>query len=227
MLNELLSDRHLLALLVQTVPLVFVAVFPVLNPIGSAIILLPYTSDIDEKTRRFVASKVARNTLILLTVVLVAGSYLLAFFGISVNVVQAAGGMVLASMGWKLLTAETPVDSDQPTGDMATLDEQTFYPFTFPVTVGPGSVAVTLTLSAHTTHPSWTETLVSQAGAIIAFVGLAGTVYLSLAYTVSLLTRIGPSGTKVTMRLMAFVILCIGAQISWTGIQALIVQLPH
>jgi multiple antibiotic resistance protein len=218
-------DTHLLTLLVQAVPFVFVALFPVLNPIGSAIILLPYTSDIDETTRRLVAAKVARNTFILLTIVLLAGSYLLAFFGISVHVVQAAGGFVLASMGWKLLTADDQVDTVRPSGASNTLEEQTFYPFTFPVTVGPGSVAVTLTLSAHTTHPSLTETLVAQAGSILGFAALAVSVYLSLAYTVSLLHRVGPTGTKVTMRLMAFIILCIGAQISWTGLQALILQL--
>lgn len=217
-------DTHLFTLFAQAIPLVFAALFPVVNPIGSAIILMPFTTGIDDKTRRFVAKKVAWNTLFLLTIVLVAGSHLLAFFGISVPVVQAAGGLVLASMGWKMLTAEDHVDEERPDGRPSSLEDQTFYPFTFPVTVGPGSVAVTLTLSAHTTQPKLLETLVSQVGALIAFVALAMTVYLSLAYTVSLLTRIGSSGTKVIMRLMAFVILCIGAQISWSGVHALLAQ---
>ncbi len=221
-----MTDAHLLTLFVQSIPLVFVALFPVVNPIGSAIILLPYTSDIDEKTRRFIATKVARNTLVLLSGVLLAGSHLLAFFGISVPVVQAAGGMVLVSMGWKLLMANDSVDHERPQGAPAALADQTFYPFTFPVTVGPGSVAVTLTMSAHTTHSRLAETAVSQAGALVAFIGIAVTVYLSLAYTVALLNRVGSSGTKVTSRLMAFIILCIGAQISWNGIHALILSLP-
>ncbi len=218
-------DHQLFTLFISAIPLVFVAIFPVLNPVGSAIILLPYTRDIDEATRRFVAKKVARNTLVLLTVVLLGGSYLLAFFGISIPVVQAAGGMVLASMGWKLLTADDSVDHEKPQGPPASLVDQLFYPFTFPVTVGPGSVAVTLTLSAHTTHPTTIETLVSQAGAIVGFFALALTVYVSLAYTQRLIRRVGSSGTKVMMRLMAFIILCIGAQISWSGIQSLILQI--
>jgi multiple antibiotic resistance protein len=218
-------DTHLLSLFVQAVPVVFAALLPVLNPVGSAIILLPFTSGISDSTRRFVSKKVALNTFILLTFVLFAGSLLLAFFGISIPVVQAAGGMVLVSMGWKMLTQEDPVDNEKAGNPRpGTLTDQTFYPFTFPVTVGPGSVAVTLTLSAHTAHDTFLETAVSRGGALVAFVGLALTVYLSLAYTVSLLQRIGPSATKVSMRLMAFIILCIGAQISWTGIHALLQQ---
>lgn len=220
-----LSDMHLLSLFVQAIPLVFAAVFPVLNPVGSAIILIPYMTGADETTRRLIARKVARNTFTLLTVVLVAGSYLLAFFGISIPVVQAAGGLVLCSMGWKSLSAHDPIDTEKPTEPRQpghSLEEMTFYPFTFPVTVGPGSVAVTLTLSAHTTQPNLTETIVSQTGAIIAFVALAGTVFLSFAYAGTLLKKAGPSGTNVIMRLMAFVILCIGAQIAWSGIHALL-----
>lgn len=219
-------DTHLLGILIQTIPVVFAALFPVLNPIGSAIILLPLTTNIDDTTRQFISRKVARNTFVLLTVVLFAGSALLAFFGISIPVVQAAGGMVLVSMGWKMLTATDLVDTEKDgTPQPGTLADQTFYPFTFPFTVGPGSVAVTLTLSAHTSHDTWIETFVSRGGALISFLALAVTVYLSLAYTVSLLQRVGPSATKVSMRLMAFVILCIGAQISWTGVHSLLMQL--
>lgn len=219
-------DTHVVTLFIQAVPVVFASLFPVLNPVGSAIILLPYTNGISEETRRFIARKVARNAFILLTVVLLLGSHVLAFFGISVPVVQAAGGMVLVSMGWRLLTADDQQSVEkEAVASIGSLREYAFYPFTFPVTVGPGSVAVTLTLSAHTTHEEWMETVASQSGALIGFIVLAFTVYLSLAYTVSLLKRIGPSGTKVTMRLMAFIILCIGAQISWNGIFALLVQL--
>jgi multiple antibiotic resistance protein len=219
-------DTHLATLFLQAVAVVFASLFPVLNPIGSAIIMLPFTTDISEDVRRFVAKKVARNTLIVLTAVLALGSHVLAFFGISVPVVQAAGGMVLVSMGWKLLNADDRLSIDKEgAARPGALSEQTFYPFTFPITVGPGSVAVTLTLSAHTTHEAWAETVASQVGALVGFVALAGTVYLSLAYTVSLLKRVGTSGTKVTMRLMAFIILCIGAQISWNGVHALLSQL--
>ena len=219
-------DSHYLTLFLTTIPLVFAAIFPVLNPIGSAIIVLPLTGGIDQPTRHMLAKKVAGNTLFLLSVVLLAGSPLMAFFGISIPVVQVAGGLVLASMGWKSLSADDPIDNEGP-GDRAaskSLVDQTFYPFTFPITVGPGSVAITLTLSAHTTQTQVLGTLVAQSGAVIAFIGLAITVYLSFAYTSALVRRTGPSGTKVIMRLMSFIILCIGAQICWSGIDALLAQ---
>lgn len=216
-----------LSLFVHAVPLVFAAIFPVLNPIGSAILVLPFTTGVDTPTRRLIARKVAFYTFVVLTTVLFVGSHLLAFFGISIPVVQATGGLLLASMGWKRLTAEDQTDSDKAGASRpvaASLMDQTFYPFTFPMTVGPGSVAVTLTLSAHMVQDSFYRTLVSQGGALVGFFGLAATVYLSFAYTVSLLKRIGPSGTRVILRLMSFLILCIGAQISWSGIHALLLQ---
>ncbi|MBY0370124.1 MarC family protein, partial [bacterium] len=99
-------DYQYLSLFLHAVPLVFAAIFPVLNPIGSAILLMPFTSGVDFPTRKLIARRVATNTFAVLTVVLFIGSHLLAFFGISIPVVQAAGGFVLASMGWKRLSAE-------------------------------------------------------------------------------------------------------------------------
>ncbi len=223
-------SQHLLLLFAHSIPLVFAAVFPILNPIGSAIVLLPFTSSADEATRRLIALKVARNTWVILAIVLFVGSPLLAFFGISIPVVQAAGGLVVASMGWTLLKADDGLADDREAASArspASLLSQTFYPFTFPVTVGPGSVAVTLTLAAHTTHPSVTNTIVSQLGAVVGFLALSITVYLCFAYTVPMLRRIGPSGTKVITRLMAFILMCIGAQIAWSGVSGLILSLPR
>lgn len=227
--SQMLSEQHLLGLFIKAIPLIFAALFPVVNPIGSAILLLPYTGPIDDATRKLIARKVARNTFLILTIVLLAGRWLLAFFGISVPVVQLAGGLVVASLGWDVLRGgDSPAErAEAPRPSADSLLQQTFYPFTFPVTVGPGSVAVTLTLSAHIFHAELPETLVSQAGALVGFLALAVTVFLSFAYTVPLLHRVGPAGTKVIIRLMAFVLLCIGAQIAWSGASGLIASLPH
>ena len=92
-----------LVLLIKIVPLAFLALFPVINPIGTAVILLGMTGEVDRATRRLIARKIAVNTFILLCIVLMVGSYLLSFFGLTIPVVQAAGGLVLASMGWRML----------------------------------------------------------------------------------------------------------------------------
>ncbi len=213
----------------KAIPLTFTALLPVINPIGTAIILLSLTEGIPDEKRQALARKIALNTILLLAGVLLAGSYLLSFFGISVSIVQAAGGLVLASMGWKLLNQEasprSAADDDSTAEDFAALDSKAFYPFTFPITVGPGCVAVTLTLSAHTAHGGWGDTATGQLGALIGILGIGAVIYFCDAYSNRIAARLGTSGTLVLMRLIAFIVICIGAEISWTGIEALIKSL--
>ena len=81
---------------------------------------------------------------------------LFVFVGISIEALQLVGGAVFAAMGWSLLNKPA---SEQRISDpgirKAAVDcvdncwqSKVFYPLTFPITVGPGSIAVMLTLSA-------------------------------------------------------------------------------
>jgi len=213
-----------LLLLVKAVPLAFLALFPVINPIGTAVILLGMTGPIDSATRRTIAAKIAFNTFMLLAVVLFVGSYLLSFFGLTIPIVQAAGGLVLAAMGWRMLNQDDSTTSQSPGGAAASYGDRLFYPFTFPITVGPGCIAVALTLSAHTQNEAFVNTACRQAGAVIGIIGVCVAVYLSFAYSELLARRLGASGTKVMLRMMAFIVVCLGAEIFWNGAAKLIQQ---
>lgn len=212
-----------LLILIKAIPVCFTALLPVVNPLGTSIILLSLTPGANAQVRKGLAKSIAFNMILLLTVLLLGGSYLLSFFGISVSIVQFAGGIVLASMGWHLLnetdSPRRPVDM----GDNQSPDYsgKAFYPFTFPLTVGPGCIAVILTLSAHTTREDFSHTILGQAGAIVGIIGNAIVIYLCIANSDAIAKRLGPSGTTILMRLIAFIVVCIGAQISWNGIQAL------
>lgn len=221
----------LLFRLARTVPVAFVALMPVINPVGTALILMNLTEGLDRSTQRTVAKRIAVNTVVLLSITLIGGRYVLDFFGISVPIVQFAGGLLLMAMGWQWLQQD---DAAKPTpepgtegADRSSSLSKTFYPFTFPITVGPGGIAVALTLSAHTTHDTIAETAVIQLGAWLGIVGVAVLVYFCFAYSTRLTARLGPTGTSVLVRLIAFVVVCLGAQISWTGIRALIGTLPR
>ncbi len=218
------------ALVGKTAPVTFAALFPVINPIGTAILLLAMTDGASDATRRRLARTIAWNAVLLLTVCLLGGSYVLALFGITVPIVQVAGGLVLAAMGWAMLQAPAapPVSGSAVAADDGTADayaSKAFYPFTFPLTVGPGGVAVTLTLSAHTKGSGGAATVVAQAGAILGVLAVALVTYFCIAYAGRLTRRLGPTGTSVLLRLMAFVVVCIGAQICWTGVHALALSL--
>jgi multiple antibiotic resistance protein len=222
MFTELLARIYML---LKAIPWVFTALMPCVNPIGTAIILLGLTRDADAATRRQLAKKIAVSAALLLIGSLLGGSYLLEFFGVSVPIVQVAGGLVLASMGWGMLNqSSTAEQSNAPeTGStQRSLWDNAFYPFTFPITVGPGCIAVAITLSAHSRHDSLLDTTFEQVGAVLGIVGVSLVVYFSIVYSDRLTKRLGPSGTSVMMRLIAFLVLCIGAQISWAGVQSLV-----
>jgi len=216
--------------LITAIPLAFAALLPVINPIGTAVILLALTERADDAARRRIARQVSVNAVILLAVTLVAGRAFLALFGISVPIVQFAGGIVLAAMGWAMLfqpdapaATEAQKSSPSETGDYS---GSIFYPFTFPLTIGPGCIAVAITLSAHTSREHPVATAMAQGGAFIGILLAAFVTYLCLANAGRLAKRLGPSGLSVLTRLSAFVIVCLGAEISWSGLKTLVASLP-
>lgn len=212
-------------LLLKAVPVSFTALMPCVNPVGTAIILSSLTVGADPSTRKQLARRVALNAAGLLIGSLLIGSHLLEFFGVSVPIVQAVGGFVLASMGWKMLNKQDSAeDHDKSTAVVAessSLWSRVFYPFTFPITVGPGCVAVAITLSAHSQKADAIGTALVQTGDVVGILVVSALVYLCFQYSAFVMKSLGQSGTAVLMRLISFLVTCIGIQISWEGLQIL------
>ena len=165
-----------------------------------------------------------RTTLFFVVVELV-GTALLTFFGISLPVVQLAGGLVLAAMGWNLLNQQqvhsSPNAASVTEPDDGALEEKVFYPLTFPVTVDPGCIVVMLTLSAHASVKNMSANVISHSAILAAVVVLSFVVFVSYAYAPRITEHISPQTAHGILRIIAFVLLCIGVQISWNGIQTL------
>ena len=136
------------SLLAKFFALAFSALLPLINPLGSALVLLGLVGDAPASVYRDLARKIAIRTTLFLAVVELVGTALLEFFGISLPVVQVAGGLVLASMGWGLLNQhEVKADPDRTQvaeTSFGSLEQKVFYPLTFPVTAGPGCIVVML-----------------------------------------------------------------------------------
>ncbi|MEX3843052.1 MarC family protein [Paraburkholderia sp. BR10882] len=220
MLNQL-SDTFLL---------VFAGLFPVVNPPAAGFIVLSMLPHATAGERAFLARIIAINSLFILLGALLMGAYVLSFFGISIPVLRVAGGLVIAFAGWNLLhksrdgadaaQSQAPPDSAR----QATLRAMAFYPLTLPVTVGPGSIAVAIALG--TGRPRGHVQLVNVVGVLLALVVLCGCIYLCVRFAGHVGKRLGPVGTEVLMRLLAFVLLCIGLQILWLGIEDLLESVP-
>ena len=206
--------------------LAFSALLPVVNPLGSALVFLGLVGPAPDSVYRDLARKVAIRTTLFFLVVELIGTALLTFFGISLPVVQVAGGLVLAAMGWSLLNQQA-VRPNPNTAAVAevgygSLEEKVFYPLTFPVTVDPGCIVVMLTLSAHASVKNLRDNVTSHAAILAAVVVLSVIVFISYAYAPKITERISPQTAHGILRIIAFVLLCVGVQICWNGLHSLI-----
>ena len=201
--------------------LILGALFPIVNPVGNAPIFLSLTEGYTSATRELLSRKIAFNCFVLIIASLLTGNYILAFFGISLPVVQVGGGMVVIATGWSLLNRKDEEAKPPASVSLAILSRRAFYPLTLPLTVGPGSISVAITLGANQTHRV-KLTLVLLAAAILGAILLAVTIYLSYRFSESLARLLGDTGMNVVLRLSSFILLCIGVQILWNGISELL-----
>lgn len=214
----------------KSVLLIVSALFPLVNPIGGSPIFLLMTDEYSRDERKLLARRVAMNSFILLIVSVVVGTHILSFFGISLPVVQVGGGLVVVSTGWAMLTRSDPGASGDrtPMHQAAAAQDifnKAFYPLTLPLTVGPGSISIAITLGANEPRhfgPNLFAILTATIGSFL----IAVSVYLCYGYADKLAAAIGPGGMNVILRLSAFLLVCIGVQILWNGVRALLKTLP-
>jgi multiple antibiotic resistance protein len=207
----------------KSILLMVSALFPIVNPIGGSPVFLLLTQDHSRESRKLLARRVAMNSFILLIVSMAVGTHILSFFGISLPVVQVGGGLIVVSTGWAMLTRSDQVDRGQVHQTMTTQDvlKNAFYPLTLPLTVGPGSISIAITLGANEPRHLGANVLALISAAIGAAL-IALTIYLCYGYADRLAAAIGQSGMNVILRLSSFLLVCIGVQIFWNGLSALV-----
>lgn len=210
--------------------LILSALFPIVNPLGGSPIFLTLTREYSARERRALSWRVGVNSFILLVSSCLIGTHILSFFGISLPVVQVGGGLIVISTGWAMLNSSDNDDDDREgkvRRKVARRDEfkNAFYPLTLPLTVGPGSISVAITLGANIPRNhgvNYLELLAVIVGSLI----IAVTVYLCYGFSDHLARALGATGMTVIMRLSSFLLVCIGVQILWNGAKALIATLP-
>jgi multiple antibiotic resistance protein len=212
-----------LAELVKYTLLIVGALFPIVNPIGSAPFFLSLTRGISREGRAVLSRMIALNGLVLILGSLFVGTHILAFFGISLPVVQVSGGLVLVAAGWTLLRSDDDATeteaSNKPCNEMD-YKKQAFYPLTLPLTVGPGTISVAITLGANRPEGGlWSWPVIG--GMLIGSLAIALSIYLSYRSAERLAEVLGDAAMNVFIRLSSFILVCIGVQIVWNGVKAL------
>jgi multiple antibiotic resistance protein len=203
--------------------LVLSALIPIVDPLGGSPFFLALTGEYAPEGRKALSWRIAVNSFLLLVGSYFVGTYILAFLGISLPVVQVGGGMVLVAMGWAaLMEKEEACDgttrrSIQPQD----VSRRAFYPLTLPLTVGPGSISVAITLGANAAHSHALYPLPVLA-ALIGFVLIALSIFLCYGFSDRLARMLGPTAMLVIVKLSSFLLVCIGVQIAWNGVKALL-----
>jgi len=202
----------------------FAALFPIVNPLEGAPLFYVLTRELPQERQHVLARQVAFNGLALLLGSMVLGPWLLVFFGIELPVVRIAGGLVVTSLGWKLLSQEQW--SDHPSHQVpqdAMARAGAFYPLTMPLTVGPGSMSVAVSIGSRkpVSGFSLTDFALYGVGAACGLVAVAISIYVAYRFAGNLSRFLGASGIEVLVRLSAFILMCIGIEFLWSGYLAL------
>lgn len=198
----------------------FPALFSIVNPISGAFIFRSLTASRSPEIRAHLVRLVALNSLGVMMVALWAGSYVLAFFGITLAALRVAGGLVVALSGWALLNApEKREDAKKEQAASAEgVEDIAMFPLTIPITTGPGTISVAVALGAG--HPrlfgglGW-----FFLGMTAAAMAMSLVIWVTYAQSERLTQLMGRSGTRTITRMSAFLLLCIGVQILITGVE--------
>ena len=198
----------------------FPGLFSIVNPISGALIFRGVTASRSAAERSLIARKVALNAFVVMMGALWAGSYVLAFFGVTLAALQVAGGLVVASSGWHMLNApeQREARKQEQAATCEGADDIALFPLTIPFTTGPGTISVAVALGAG--HPRLFSGLgwffLGMTGAALA---MAAVIWVTYHFADRLTRMMSPTATRTVTRMAAFLLLCIGVQILITGVE--------
>lgn len=204
----------------------FVALFPPVNPLSSALIVEPFLKRLSSSERFAAALTIAFYCFCLCTVVALFGGFFFSFFGISIPVVQLAGGFLISKMGLESLSSNNQVsDEKEVTPNPRSTSEvqrMLFFPLAFPTTTGGGTIAVLLALSANNFGSGHDSHLFEQAALILASLLICGLVFICYYFAPKILNSLSEQGHQVVDKLSGFLTFCVGLQIFVNGILAVV-----
>lgn len=188
---------------------IFAAVFSVLNPLGAVPVFVGLTQHDSNAERSRTSLWTAINVFIILIISFFIGEYVLKFFGISIDALRIAGGMVIVSSGFALLSGKfgkTRGVNKKVASDAQKRNDIALTPLAIPMLAGPGSIS--LLIAFYQDFPKASDKAI-VCGAILA-VALAIFIILRSAHYLSRI--LGASGIVAISRIIGFIVIAIGVQ---------------
>lgn len=191
----------------------FSVLFPLINPIGGVPAFSGLTAHDTPDFRKSQARKIAINVFIILITFLLIGKLLLELFGISLGVLQIAGGLIVANTGWQMVNSKAD-DEKQNAAKVQNVDIS-FMPMAMPILSGPGAIGAVIGMSTNAKH------IEDYIGFVIGIFLIGLVTYLFLVLSIPLMKKLGSTGINVLTRMMGFFILAIAVNLVYQGILAL------
>lgn len=201
-----------------------IALFPVMNIVGNGFVVNNILGELTEQRRRRAIKTIVRNCLMVGIGSLLAGQLVLWLFGLAIPVIQVAGGIVICRTGlnWLSSTPGKPTHNNNHNIDpetIKTIEGNLFYPISFPICLGPGSISVIFTLMATALERgSILHTALNYGMIILGIMAMVTGLYFCLLYGKKVLSKMGESGNVIIGKLLAFITFCIGLQIVVVGL---------
>jgi multiple antibiotic resistance protein len=204
---------------VQSFLLTGSALFSIVNPMGGALIFSQVTADRTHAQRLVLARRIGVYAALVMLGALWLGVYVLNFFGITIEALRIAGGLVVATSAWTLLfsSERNEARKQSQAGEAMGSEDVAFFPLTMPLTTGPGTISVAIALGA--SRPEDPVEFASFAlGASTAALAISAAIWLSYGWADWITSLLGSSRVRVIARLAAFLLLCVGVQIMLIGV---------
>lgn len=202
----------------------FMALFPVINPLGNGFVVNGFFTDLDPQQRKAAIQKLTLNFIMIGVGTLVIGHLFLLIFGLAIPVIQLGGGMLICKTAMELLGDSGSSDKEETSKNVdgfrwKNIEQKIFYPITFPISIGPGSISVIFTLMASASvKGKLLQTGINYLVIALVIICMAAIFYVFLSQGQRFIQRLGPVGNQIINKLVAFFTFCIGIQISVTGI---------
>ncbi|PZF71462.1 MarC family protein [Taibaiella soli] len=203
------------------------ALFPPVNPISDALIVNRYLTGLSERERKLVVWRITRNCMLVGIISLILGHLVLQLFNLAIPVIQLAGGILICKAGFEGLQDSEAESEHKKSGNrvadggtFAKIENKIFYPLSFPICLGPGTISVIFTLMASlpSKRDNMVELALSYGVIILAVIILCALIYICCLQGQKLMERLGESGGVVITKLVSFLTFCVGIQIAVTGI---------
>ena len=206
--------------ILHEIALAFIAIFPVVNPFSKPPIFLSITEGLTAAEQKKQALKASLYAFLILVVSLLAGTFILAFFSITLPALQIAGGLLIARTGFQMLNPQKEHHQTQhEEAESREKDDISFVPLAMPLLSGPGSIAIMINL-ATTSEVWWDWITITVAAAAVCVI-----TYFFLSQSLRLVRILGVNGMNALSKLMGFLLLSLAVQFIINGVSGAITTL--